>query len=280
MWKRRLILLVALLALIASACGTDDRDVLAVVNGEEITVDQFELAITASRSFSGTGGPIRFDGPEGRNIVTNLIAFAAIRPPLAAAGIEFPELTGSAVGTEQEFVSLALNQMADFLLGIEGPEDEADVAAIELAAMAPLDRPTCASHILLPTVEDSEVVLERLDAGETFEDLAIELSTDPGSGANGGSLGCAAPSQYVPEFSLALVALEVGQVSEPVESQFGSHLILRTADTPDVNITALLGARNVAIGTWITSTFEAADVELDPVVGEWTGTGIRPLPSS
>ncbi|CAB5644512.1 Peptidyl-prolyl cis-trans isomerase surA [Comamonas aquatica] len=90
-----------------------------------------------------------------------------------------------------------------------------------------------ARHILLRTSpqlgerEAAQRLLElrqRLDRGARFEDLARQYSED-GSAASGGDLGWAGPGRYVPEFEQALNALQPGQVSQPVVSRFGVHLI-------------------------------------------------------
>ena len=82
-----------------------------------------------------------------------------------------------------------------------------------------------ARHILVETKEQAEAILASLKKGGKFEDLAKKQSKDPGSGANGGDLDWAAPGNYVKEFSDAMVALNKGQVSGPVQSQFGFHII-------------------------------------------------------
>ncbi len=66
----------------------------------------------------------------------------------------------------------------------------------------------------------------RIEAGEAFEDVAVEVSEDPGSGANGGSLGWFGRGQMVPEFEEATFSLEVGELSEPIKTDFGYHLIM------------------------------------------------------
>jgi parvulin-like peptidyl-prolyl isomerase len=71
----------------------------------------------------------------------------------------------------------------------------------------------------------AEEVLKRVKAGENFESLAREYSTDPGSKQNGGDLGWFGHGQMVPEFEKAAFALQPGQTSEIVESQFGFHII-------------------------------------------------------
>ena len=82
-----------------------------------------------------------------------------------------------------------------------------------------------ARHILVETKEQAEAILASLKKGGKFEDIAKKQSKDPGSGANGGDLDWAAPGNYVKEFSDAMVALKKGEVSAPVQSQFGFHII-------------------------------------------------------
>ena len=82
-----------------------------------------------------------------------------------------------------------------------------------------------ARHILVETKEQAEAIVAALKKGGKFEDIAKKQSKDPGSGANGGDLDWAAPGNYVKEFSDAMVALSKGQVSAPVQSQFGFHII-------------------------------------------------------
>lgn len=81
-----------------------------------------------------------------------------------------------------------------------------------------------ASHILLADEATAEEVLERVEAGDDFAELARQNSTGP-SGPNGGELGWFGVGAMVPEFETAVAAMEVGDVSEPVQTQFGWHLI-------------------------------------------------------
>lgn len=84
----------------------------------------------------------------------------------------------------------------------------------------------CARHILLPTLEAAKEALARLEKGEAFSEVAQALSQDPGSKEEGGSLGCAPEGTYIPAFERALLALKPGEVSSPVATEYGFHLIL------------------------------------------------------
>ncbi|CAN7580774.1 MULTISPECIES: SurA N-terminal domain-containing protein [unclassified Pseudomonas] len=80
-----------------------------------------------------------------------------------------------------------------------------------------------------------EEVQARLAKGESFEALAKEFSQDPGSANNGGDLGFAGPGVYDPAFEKALYSLAKDQVSEPVRTDFGFHLIkLLGVEAPEV----------------------------------------------
>ena len=74
-------------------------------------------------------------------------------------------------------------------------------------------------------LEQIKNIQERIKAGESFESLAQEFSDDGGSAANGGDLGWAEPGLFVPEFDQVLFALKVGEISDPVKTQFGYHII-------------------------------------------------------
>lgn len=71
----------------------------------------------------------------------------------------------------------------------------------------------------------SDGLYERIMSGESFEELAKEYSDDPGSGMNGGNLGFATRGTFVPEFEEAAYNLDIEEVSKPVETEFGYHLI-------------------------------------------------------
>jgi len=82
-----------------------------------------------------------------------------------------------------------------------------------------------ASHILVEDEATAKDIKAKLDAGEDFAELAKEHSTDPGSAAKGGDLDFFGQGAMVPEFEEAAYALDVNEISEPVKSQHGWHII-------------------------------------------------------
>ena len=85
-----------------------------------------------------------------------------------------------------------------------------------------------ASHILVKSLAEAEDLISQLESGATFEALALQHSQCP-SGQNGGNLGTFSKGMMVKPFEDAAYSLDVGQLSAPVQTQFGYHLIKRNA---------------------------------------------------
>jgi peptidyl-prolyl cis-trans isomerase C len=82
-----------------------------------------------------------------------------------------------------------------------------------------------ARHILVPTEDEAKAVLAEIKKGTDFAELAKQKSKDPGAAAEGGDLGYFGKSQMVPEFAEAAFKMNKGDVSDPVKTQFGWHVI-------------------------------------------------------
>ncbi|MGG3999475.1 peptidylprolyl isomerase [Anoxybacillus kestanbolensis] len=82
-----------------------------------------------------------------------------------------------------------------------------------------------ASHILVDDEKTAKDIKAKLEKGEDFAELAKEYSKDTGSAQNGGDLGWFGPGKMVEEFEKAAYALKVGEISDPVKTQFGYHII-------------------------------------------------------
>lgn len=286
---KKLSSLLVLGALVLAACG-GSNEVAATVDGNEVTVGDVEALVIKAD-----------DAVISKEEFANFLSFNIIldifsRQAEADFGISFTEEEISAEAdeivtaeltegqTREEF--LEVNEVTEQLLQkvahqslIEGAileelggdvadptQEELDVFFEEAALMV------CGSHILVETEAEAQDVMTRLDDGEVFADVAMEVSID-GSAAGGGDLGCADPAQYVPEFSEAMAAAEVGVPTEPVQSEFGFHVILLREDelpTEEQAITSLTSqAAQQASNDWFLETAAAAEVEVNEKYGTW-----------
>jgi peptidyl-prolyl cis-trans isomerase D len=120
-----------------------------------------------------------------------------------------------------------------------------------------------ARHILVPSEEEARDIIDRLNDGEEFGELAAELSLDTVSGANGGNLGWFGKGQMVPPFEEAVFELEVGEVSEPVQSDFGWHVIqLIDRTTLPMTASEYEQARQAAFDEFLTGLREESEVTI------------------
>lgn len=139
----------------------------------------------------------------------------------------------------------------------------------------------CAQHILVDTHEEAIDVAQSLEEGEDFAALAAETSRDT---APDGDLGCRLADEYVPEFARATVEVPVGEVSEPVETQFGWHVIVVSERTvldralvetdPRSYVSSIEASARWS--AWVNARLAAAEVDLAERYGTWTPTGITP----
>jgi parvulin-like peptidyl-prolyl isomerase len=119
-----------------------------------------------------------------------------------------------------------------------------------------------ARHILLETEAEAKSVVERLKAGEDFAALATELSTDTGSAANGGELGFVSRGTFVASVDEAVFSLPLGQISEPVQSQFGWHVLeVLARETRELSPSEYQRSQRQAFDQWLIDTRAAARVE-------------------
>ncbi|HEX2841935.1 peptidylprolyl isomerase [Hyphomicrobium sp.] len=110
---------------------------------------------------------------------------------------------------------------------VKGKVSDALVKGIydDKVKMIPPEDEVEARHILVESEEKAKEVLEKVNKGDDFAKLAAEYSTDPGSKADGGKLGYFSKGMMVKEFEDAAFALKKGEVSKPVKSKFGWHVI-------------------------------------------------------
>ncbi len=120
-----------------------------------------------------------------------------------------------------------------------------------------------ARHILVTTEEEAKTVIDRLNNGEDFAKLAAELSQDTATAANGGDLGWFGKGQMVAPFEEAAFSLKVGEISQPVQSDFGWHVI-QVIDRANLPLTdsQYTQARDTAFNDFLTKLRDDSDVTI------------------
>lgn len=108
---------------------------------------------------------------------------------------------------------------------IEVKDDELKTYFDENAANYETSAEVAAKHILVETEEDAKSVLDRLNKGEEWDALAAEMSTDTSNKDKGGDLGFFGEGVMVEAFQTVAFAQEVGTISEPVQTDYGFHII-------------------------------------------------------
>jgi parvulin-like peptidyl-prolyl isomerase len=119
-----------------------------------------------------------------------------------------------------------------------------------------------ARHILLETEEEANAAYERLQNGEDFADVASKISKDTGSAANGGDLGWQPRSFFVTEFGDAAFTQEIGEIGQPIQSDFGYHIIqvIARQELP-LSDTQYEQKKETALSDWLTTAREEATIE-------------------
>jgi parvulin-like peptidyl-prolyl isomerase len=288
---KRLLILILGLALLAAACGSSSS-AAATVNGTDLTtgdIDDLFYEVTEE-----------FTAEQTAAYLSTLIQWTAVEQSAQSelgyetdqeaidAEIETILFDSGYVGDLDGFLSdqnvskTGLERYANQVL-IEDAVVEEVTPTVEKPTLddaqsaidaAPLEfTEVCASHILVETEEEAQAVVDRLNAGEDFATVAAEVSIDSGSGADGGSLGCGPAASYVPAFAEATAAAEIGKVTEPIETEFGYHLILvesRTVATPE-DVLPFMEEQmvNAATDAWLLAAVTAADVTVEAEYGTW-----------
>ncbi|MEM9343192.1 MAG: peptidylprolyl isomerase [Pseudomonadota bacterium] len=230
MFHARLTALVAAIAFATplSAQETTADTVVATVNGLEITVGHMIMARSSlPQQYQQIPDEQLFD-----NLLNQMIQQAAIASTadgLSKRGEIVVENTRRAQFVEDAIAA----ELAEALT-----EDNLRAAYQEAYSDAEPEQEFSAAHILVETEERAAELKTELDNGAEFGDLARAHSTGP-SGPNGGDLGWFGRGMMVPEFEEAVLALEPGGISGPVQTQFGWHLVklneVREKGAPEID---------------------------------------------
>lgn len=193
----------------------DADSVIATVNGAEITLGQMIMArTTLPQQYLSLPDEVLFNGILDQLIQQSVLA--------QTVGEDAPRSVQIALENERR--ALLAAAVVDDILKDAVTDEALQKAYDEAFANAEPTREWNASHILVETEEEAAALISRLNAGEEFAALAQEASSDS-SAASGGQLGWFESGMMVPDFEAAVVALEVGAVSAPVQTQFGWHVV-------------------------------------------------------
>jgi parvulin-like peptidyl-prolyl isomerase len=281
---KRLVLVLAVLSVVAAACGNSDGFV-ASVNDEDIERSQVEILAPGSVDELAASNFTRYLSVaiQWKAVSQAAVAEYGIEPTEDEIDKKFDEfLEAQGEAAFQTLSEEGVRGLARQLVIQEAVEVElaqnVDAVTDDVVGKEMVDNfldwtIVCAAHILVETEDEAVEVIARLDGGEDFGDVARDVSTDTGSGASGGDLGCQSPSGYVAEFSAATMAAEIDVVTAAVESEFGYHIILvsqREEATPEIvratlERNALLGA----VDAWFLRVVGGATVVVDEGIGSW-----------
>ncbi len=259
----------ALLALpVAAQDDVGAATVIATVDGTDITLGHvISMVRLLPPEYQGLPDNVLFDGLLEQLVQQQVLASLAERDlgRLEQLGLENERRAFLAatlldrIGNEP-ISDAALQAEFDAQFGSAGPVTEYN-----------------ANHILVQTQADAEAVIAALAEGADFAQLAQERSIGP-SGPNGGALGWFTAGMMVPSFEEAVFALAVGEVSPPVETQFGWHVIVlnetREQAPPtldDVRAELEDGLRRARVEAAIEEMTQAAtiarpEIQIDPSV--------------
>jgi len=215
----------ALLLAAFNACSDKPEDstkALAIINGKEITANEFDLRWSQVPEFARK----TYAGPDGRKkFLEELITRELLLQEARKRGLDRDRALVERVERfkERSVLDNLMREEVDSRIAVTLEEMKAYYAANPDSFTSHDD--LRASHILLKTEEEALDARKRLEQGEDFAALARKVSLDLATRYKGGDLGPIKKGQTIPQFEKALLALKVGEISRPVATQFGWHII-------------------------------------------------------
>lgn len=251
----------------------DPSTVVVTVNGVAITIGHMIIASASlPEQYQQLDDQTLYDGILNQIVQQEALAqnFDKSLPPRVVYSLENEQrslVAGEVVNTimDVDLDEARIQEIYDERYGSIEAEDEFNAA-----------------HILVETEEEAIAIKQLLDDGANFTQTARESSIGP-SGPGGGELGWFSSGMMVPPFEAAAIALEAGEISDPVQTQFGWHIILLN-EVRKSNVPTLEDARSEIeteirreIGNAaIESAAASADVVVTPPDG-WDASVIRRL---
>ena len=321
--RRALLAVVAFAALVASACGGDDggtsEPVVFDFSGTAATVDgatvpaqalgdqiaAFRAAPAAVKPAFGqdditqTGSDQPLPGIVAALLSTEIYV-RIIQGEVEARGLQvdddlhkvaqaqiqaqFGDSLEAAPALKDQIVSRYASYVTLDQALTPPPPDEAAIKAAYDQDPSRWEQ-VCARHILVADEAKANDLLAQLRGGADFAELAKANSTDTGSGADGGDLGCVQRGKYVEPFEKAAWEGPVGEVQGPVKSEFGYHLILVSKrgtltldEARDQILSELSPPAFQPLSDWLKTKMPGVKVTVDPRFGTWDAAAAEVTP--
>lgn len=267
--------LVALsLALPARADSPTADTVVATVNGTDITLGNMIAArMSLPEKYQALPDDVLFKGLMEQLIQQTTLSQAADKMKVKGDDLAIENQTRGYLST------VYLDSVAKAAVTDEGLKKAYDAKYVNATPAKEYD----AAHILVKTEDEAKAIKAELDKGADFATVAKEKSIDKGSAANGGALGWFGAGMMVKPFEDAVMKLEKGKLSDPVQSDFGWHIIklndVRSAAAPkfeDVKEELSGDLRQAAVEAKLKELTDTAKIEqkgdgIDPAILKDTG---------
>ena len=272
--------------------------------GISLTAEELDLAIEEAFGFFADGTPVPTASPEAlptSTLSAEQLALVSPTPSPTTGPTITPDAEATATPSEEEADAEPTATQAPTLVPTEYTRDlfetnrqqiissydqaigftEEDLRNLieiqeiqrrifeEVTADVPTEEEQVwARHILVEDEETALEVLERLEDGDDWSELAAEYSTDTSNKDRGGDLGWFGTGRMVAPFETAAFALEFGEVSDPVETDFGWHIIqLLGRENRSLSAAELQARQAQAYDAWLAETRTSAEIEIFDV---WT----------
>ena len=281
---RGLAALLIVTLILGALAGCSNTDAVARVNGEEITRTEFDTYYQSVVAQMGGEISDELATDYKSMLIEMMIDTVLITQEAEKLGADLSEeavdarltelMGGVDEATFEQQISEAGYTLEDVRKSVRDElarefVEEKAIAEADLTEMP--DTYSLLSHILVDDEARANELYEEIVAGGDFAALASANSTDTASAVDGGNLGWAPTTDYVTEFADAADALAVGDVSTPVKSDFGWHIIKKVdqveagsavADAPE-DVQALLASNNagIALESYVAKLREAAKIE-------------------
>lgn len=228
-------IIAALLIGLAAGCGQKSSEAVAKVNGEVITKDElYDLMVKAvgdqALDYLITQKIIELEAKKQNITVTDEDINKELEKVYEAYGGETIfkqnlELSGHSLDEYKEELALTIKAKKLMEPRIEITEEEMKAYFDEHKDEFAQEQQVHARHILVDDENLAREIYEKLKKGEDFAELAKQYSTDTATKDNGGDLGFFGKGEMVEEFEKVAFSLKVGEISSPVKTEYGYHII-------------------------------------------------------